>query len=315
MIDTISLKMSIRGPNLSKLVKFLAEVDAQGPAVQAALRNAMVLGVLRSIRRTFLNRLQHALQLVRAGTQGPSESAREFAEINERTAGLQSAYEQMDDAIMRGDSRAVIKAQHLRDRESQKFQEMRSAAAANAVAKMSAGQNVQKEAHRMAILAMTGAMLKQRAMHVLAVYTDPSLMYMSSSVDGARVEAIDEDALFKIKTPSATEKLTGQPTESDKDLLWLQLEHGTGEKAVGPYATTGTMTAENGEEQEIGPSGWRYGGDPATGRFGGLEILGSHPMEAVFGQHTIMQDRRVAVEQVFSDTLDAHAPKVSDMTQ
>jgi hypothetical protein len=279
---TIKIRWKFAGSNLTPLIQFLYGLDPGGPVATQIVRRAMVLGVMRSLRNRFLDRLQHALQLTTRSNTG-DERVREAAAINKQVGRLKLAYYALDEAILSDNEKKITKA---RDRIGRLRVDIH-----DEIEKRSKHSAM---AHSHRALSVTSALMRSRAQQVLTQLAEPGLLNVSKTADGTTAGLGSIQRLDAIKTPSATLRLMGTPTKSQYNILWRHLEFGTGVSS------------------KIGPKmPWRYGG--ASDGKAALEVMGSEPMELLFGKgNELGMANYKALRENIEKALDELAPRYND---
>lgn len=113
-------------------------------------------------------------------------------------------------------------------------------------------------------------MFRGLAMRVLELVSDVYKQRTFMSGNDVVLGIGSLSALDRIRTPSATQKLTGSPTTSPRSILWRHLEFGTGAFSTRPQ--------DQSQEHRLPSGGWWYGKSPDES----LELRGSRPGKFMF---------------------------------
>jgi hypothetical protein len=217
--------------------------------VAQILRAAMAETLLQAYRKAFLQGLPGAVNMKREKV-GKNVANAQIAQVLRRN--LTRAYDQLQAARESGEIRRVAKAQNRLD------------AAKRAIRKALRRKRAVGLERRLS----TGT-FRTLALKILDLMTDTGEIQIVPA-DGSVLAGIgDLTYLEGIKTPSATDKLTGHPTASPRNVMWRQLEFGSGAWSAAPEAQDPTFRLPSG--------GWWYGRHPEEA----LRLRGTRPIGAL----------------------------------
>lgn len=299
-----SIKLTHSAPWLDPMLNYLVGLEPGGVVSRRVLNRMLILGVLRSVRKVYLGRLQQTLMTTVVAPNRGAKRTRS-AEAMSRVESLRKAYESLDEAVLSGNQDRVGKA-------SQRINQIDRAIAVQGDLNDSR-QKQDKRARVMSLSAQTSAIMRSRALQILDYLTNPQ--YATGPIPGPTgvVHAAGRlDLLDAIKTPSATDALMGRPSESMYNILWRHLEFGTGvyassSSAMGQNTMQGSGQFKNSDGSWwYGPAGGRAPGEPGLG----LLVKGSKPMAALWGPSGLAHDEHyVAAHREMVAAMEELAPR------
>lgn len=190
------------GKELIKRLDRIAALSQDPTPLGHAVRRAAAVSLLREYRKRFTAAVP---QLVQPEKQTKRRPVRELSKaLRERIDGAQEAVAQ---AMLDGSRADVRKAQ---DRLAKAVEATNTRLQNPPENPLSTGE------------------FRPRMWEVIRLLTSVNEMGLSVSKHGVAVGIGPLRALNAIQTPSATELLTGSPTQSQRTSLWRQLEFGTG---------------------------------------------------------------------------------------
>lgn len=332
MKKVIALRVTMEGPDIGPFLEFLQAMDARSQMLQDAVRQALILGTLRNIRKRFLANLDKASRVYRMMNSDGS-STKQFMEgqaASQRSrARLAAAYERLDNAMLQGDKSAAASAR-------KRLKQVEAGAIASALGVRDSSKLSEARANRvrarltargkMSLGTLLNGVMKQRQLQVLSLLTSPTQIVMQVNAHSVTASIGNVKALDAVQTPSAVVTLRGKGTRSPHRSLWRQLEFGAGalrsrtswsmprktRNAIvgggwffGPLAksirTVGIENAEN-----IGRKGGSSGSEFSNY---GLKIRGIEPMRFLFasGEAPWIQDAEDSLA-AFDAAIRKHAP-------
>jgi hypothetical protein len=259
------------------------------------LKRAFAETLIPAIRAAYIKGLPKAVDMhlakisnIEAGEMGDSSKkwdkvkTTSFSRENPTDEGkaLGSIYERMRAAQLRNDPERYAKLQNLLDDKRKEF--------ISSLQRLKGGK--QKKSH-----ALSSGLFRARALEVLDLLVNQANMSTTSEGDSVSVGLGNLTALDAIKTPSATEYVLEKGESSSKyNILWRQLEFGTGIGArqydSNPFAGKHT----NSRYQEGLPSGmWYYGKSLDKA---GLILAGSSGVHALWDSRQVLNQGRAFAE-------------------
>lgn len=344
--EFIAFRTQITGPPVDSLIAWIRELGPNGSVLLDATRRALVLGVLRNVRRRFLNRMGVAQQVFIDNSSQMSKRDRQLQAARERSsqkkakARLSAAYEKLDKAVLQGDEvRAGRARSNLQRRATDvvytalgvsnvgRKANSLSEARANRILGAQLTQDVRTGSSGRIGLLMNGLM-KQRQLLVLEQLTSASEIFENHGPHSVTLSTGRAKRLEAIDTPSATAATTGKRSPSPKRTLWRQLEFGAGkdriDSSLNPVSNTRYRLPENG--WFFGPlvrSAYRGTGlsdndrasdgdgerEGSLGKYG-LRVRGIKPMQFLFksGETAYDEDAEAALKY-FDEAMRASAPQ------
>lgn len=279
---------SAQAPWIDPLMNFLGAMEPGHAVAVRAVRRAVIYGLLRSIRKTYLSRLHKALAMSVVTTSKTQRRGEQFS-ASRRLETLRKAYEALDDAVASGNQARIQKASRR----------------VNAVDRAIAQRGLENAApltkaglRRMSLAALTSALMRDRSLQIIDALTNPQYVTgaMMSGQD-MQISAGRLSTLEDIKTPSATDRLLQRPTETQYDILWRHLEFGTGLYASNAKVM-GQDTSVGGGSYKNSDGTWWYGPPNRGGdRKTGLLVKGSSPMHVLWGPSGLMNEMHTIMAQ------------------
>jgi hypothetical protein len=284
------IKFTAEAPWIQPMINYFASLEPGGIVARRVLQRALIYGVLRSIRRVYMARLHNALTMSIVSTTRTGRRADNFS-ISERMESLRKAHESMDEAVLSGNQDRIKAA-------ARRLNTVDRAIAQNGLEPDKRLTKLSLKA--MSLSALTSALMRDRALQVLDFLTNaqyvksPVMENGNMSISAGRVDQLDQ-----IKTPSATDALLQRPTDSEYDIMWRQLEFGTGVRAsnakvMGQNIVKGSGTYKNAD------GSWWYGPPRnATGKpQAGLLVQGNSPMHALWGPSGVTHAQHYIAAQI-----------------
>lgn len=236
-----AIKMTL--PDSMVALKLGALRLSQPGEMEGILRAAVVETLLAAYRRRFLAALPAMIN-----TRPDTRRAQSDVRVSFATrVALLKAYRQLDDAQVSGTPQAL----------------------ASAEAKVLGARRSMHEALKQKDRSRQGKLptgrFRSLALKVLELSTDESAVQSLQVAGGAGIGIGNIAALDQILTPSATPELTGHPTSSTRNILWRQLEFGTG--------AFSTDKSSQGSRFRLASGGWWYGKSPPES----LHLRGNRP--------------------------------------
>lgn len=258
------------------------------PGIEAKiLRSAMLETVLPAIRDAFLKGMPKAvdMRVIKRIPENPHEGLRAKGNPRDGAAGemtLRGIYERMRQAQIRGDSTAMDSARE----EYRKYQEPYR----ESLQTLPGGKK--KNSHY-----LSSGLFRKRAMQVMDMFVNPSLLHTAQGAGAVTVGLGHLQELERIETPSATEYVLGlNKTRSRNNILWRQLEFGTGVHAN--KADTGFPNEKLGPgtfNRGLPGGAWYYGRSLRKAR---LLLEGSDGIHAIYGNRELMDASRAMLDIV-----------------
>ena len=342
----VAMRVQITGPSVEPLIEWLRGLGPQGKVLQDATRQALVLGVLRNVRKRFLERMALAQNVYIDNSGETSRRERMQAMANERASQrkakvrLNRAYERLDRAVLSNDKDGERAARrNLRRKELDAvFSTFGIRGAGRKAGGLSEARATRilveqqmkdvKKGNRLRLGVLLNGLMKERQMLVLRALTNSSNIAVVQGANSVTMSTGDKDRLDKIYTPSAAGATSGRTSPSRKKTLWRQLEFGAGATRIASILNPVQQT-----EYSLPGGGWFFGplprtlyqtvasrdDDQRTGaeiRAGalakwGLRVRGIKPMQFLFasGAGIYAEDAEAALKY-FDEAVRASAPQL-----
>lgn len=336
--DFVAFRVQITGPSVDPLIAWIQQLGPTGSVLLDATRRALVLGVLRNIRRRFLARMGLAQQVYIDNSKNKSlRDRRQDAALQRKKQinakqRLNAAYEKLDKAMLQGDQ---VRARNARSNLERKANDVVfSTLGAHNVGRKAGGLAFERAVRQLSAQQMeearTGSdarlgllvngLMKYRQLMVLEQLTSASEIFEDRTGHSVMLSTGRAKRLEDILTPSVAEVTSGRHSPSPKRTLWRQLEFGAGSLRVHEQMNPAART-----DYARGGRGWFFGplsrsfykaesekdmvrpGDLASR---GLKIRGIKPMKFLFDTNgaAFKEDAEAALKY-FDEAMRASAPQ------
>lgn len=293
------ITITYEAPWIDPLHNFFEGLQPGGAVLRKALRRVMIYGLLRSIRKSFMSNLTKAMDLSVVARN--RNRRRENVLRNTRVSRLlRLAYERLDEAVVSGNAKGADSARQR----IASIERIARSGTEKAVFAQGAGTKMRV----LSLSALTSAMMRERAMKVLDLLTNPSYVRDEVRGDTFIVGAGRLVDLENIKTPSATERLTSNDSDTRYNVLWRHLEFGTGVLAS-KAKLPGHDTSSGGGRYKNADGTWWYGKSDNFAD-GGIQIRGSSPLHALWGPNGIrLASHQTAAQAELERAIAEYAPR------
>lgn len=255
-VNAFSVNMT--GPDIQPLIDWMEGLTGDNPVLVEATRQALVLGVLRNVRRRFLEQMGEAQKVYLANASQRKQDMKQVLAERRALAKarrlLRRAYDKLDKATLANDKDAIRSAKRNLGAKEARLVFATMGIDAGRTKKRSVmnpetGQ-LEKRASKMSVAranrimkdelasgdlklgSLMEGLMKKRQLEVLSALTAASNVTVSSQGGQIVASAGSETALEAIETPSLAEKGGRRSPKSPHRQLWRQLEFGAGANRV-----------------------------------------------------------------------------------